>query len=153
MDERLRAEIKDRFLGYSIDRPDYFMVSDFKKGHPDLINDEDELIAIVQEIIDFDPNLLDNLSGNGTNIFLVCSKPKAKDFLNQGGFSDIYENEEMEWNLLFKRLLHINMDKVGKNVTHKQKLYKKDVSYYIFVIISILSFCYCLMDIIGKIIN
>lgn len=114
-----------------------------------MVCEEWELNKMVQKIIDFNPNLLDNLDGNGTNIFLLCSRPGARAFLNQGVFLEIHKNEEIEWSLLFRKLLQepkISNSKM--KLINNTPTYKKDWTYYVFLIMAVLSFCYCLIDLI-----
>ncbi|MGB5820638.1 MAG: hypothetical protein WBG90_14230 [Saonia sp.] len=154
MDERQRAVLKDRFLGYSLDRSNYFGVKEFQKKFPRLISNPDDLNLLVQEIIDHDANLLDTLSANGSPIFLLCSKPFARTFLNRGGFIALYDKEEEDWKSLFRHLWKNNTPSKLQGTGLKRNdlaPHKRDRYHYMFVIMSILSFCYVLYDIFERI--
>lgn len=107
MDERLRVEIKEIFLGYSLDRAEFFNPKGFIKRYPTCINNAYELMGLVSEIVEFESQLASRLNGNGQEIFLLIPELYAKVFLNHGGFSKIYESEEKEWERLFSNILEL----------------------------------------------
>ncbi|WP_411031337.1 hypothetical protein [Spongiimicrobium sp. 3-5] len=149
MEERLRAEIKDTFLGYGLDRMEFFGPKEFMKRYPTLVTNEQELLELIYEIMDFDAELLDSLNGNGKRIFLLIATPKAKTFLNYGGFTKIHQKETEEWERLFHRLRELRFTRKHKMTISKNGppgYVLKNWRYYVFVAMAIFSFCYCILD-------
>ena len=69
MSEFFKAELKDRFLEYALERSDYFEIQtlfdEFLRPNYSLQYVE----KLVREIQGYDANLLDIMSGNGMEIF------------------------------------------------------------------------------------
>ena len=121
MSEFFKAELKDRFLEYSLDRRDYFEVQtlydEFLRPNYNLQFVE----KLIKEIQDYDPDLLDIMSGNGMKIFMLASTSSTQDFLDEGGFMDMYVKEEEKWDTFLGQLS--NNRKMSKD--EKQLLKKK----------------------------
>lgn len=104
MGEFFKAELKDRFLEYALERRDYFetqtLYDEFLRPNYSLEFAE----RLIKEIRDYDSNLLDIMSGNGVEIFMMASTPKTQNFLDEGGFMDMYVKEEEKWDGFFKQL-------------------------------------------------
>lgn len=104
MSEFFKAEIKDKFLRYASEREDYFEIQ--------LLYDEflrpaysiEYVEKLILEIIDFDHNLLDIMSGNGSRIFMVSATASTEDFVDEGGFTDLYIQEEEKWDNFLDQL-------------------------------------------------
>lgn|GEM_PF-1017936 len=104
MSEFFKAELKDKFLSYASDRDDYFeaqlLYDEYLRPNYTLAFVE----KLVKEIIDYDPNLLDILSGNGVKIFMLSSTAYSLDFLEEGGFTQRYIQEEEKWDQFLEQL-------------------------------------------------
>ena len=104
MTEFFKAELKDKFLGYACSRDDYFetqlLYDEFLRPHYDLKMVE----KLVLEILDYDANLLDTISGNGVKIFMISSTAYTDEFLEVAGFKDLYIQEEEKWDSFLQHL-------------------------------------------------
>ncbi|MEM9361973.1 MAG: hypothetical protein AAGA43_05015 [Bacteroidota bacterium] len=124
MGEFLNSEIKDLFLQYALERRDYFEVKvlydEFLRPNYSL----DFAKKLIREIRDHNPNLLDIMSGNGSEIFMLASTPKTQGFLGDGGFLDMHVKEEEKWDTFLSQLS--GNRKLSKN--EKQLLKKKSTS-------------------------
>lgn len=104
MSEFFKSELKDRFLEYATDRDDYFEVQllydEFLRPHYSLAYAQ----KLISEILEYDDRLLDVMSGNGAKVFMVASTPHTEDFLEEGGFTDLYIREEEKWDTFFEHL-------------------------------------------------
>lgn len=94
------AELKDKFLEYATEREDYFQIQ--------LLYDEflrpnysiNFVYRLLQEILDYDPGLLDVMSANGTKFFMISATSYTNEFLELGGFKGLYVQEEEKWDSL-----------------------------------------------------
>ncbi|MEM8847250.1 MAG: hypothetical protein AAGD17_09135 [Bacteroidota bacterium] len=124
MGEFFKSELKDRFLQYALERRDYFEVKvlydEFLRPNYSL----DFAKKLIREIRDYNPNLLDIMSGNGSEIFMLASTPKTQGFLTEGGFLDMHVKEEEKWDTFLNQLS--GNRKLSKN--EKQLLKKKSPS-------------------------
>lgn len=104
MSEFFKAELKDRFLEYALDRSDYFQIhtlyDEFLRPNYSL----EYVQKLVQEILAYDSNLLDAMGGNGLDVFMLASTPSTQDFLNEGGFMNLYVKEEEKWDTFLGQL-------------------------------------------------
>lgn len=104
MSEFFKAELKDRFLEYSLDRSDYFEIQtlydEFLRPNYSL----EYVQKLVQEIQSYDLDLLDVMSGNGMDMFMLASTPNTQDFLDEGGFMNLYVKEEEKWDMFLGQL-------------------------------------------------
>lgn len=120
MGEFFKAELKDRFLEYALDRKDYFEIQtlydEFLRPNYSLHFVE----RLIKDIQEYDPNLLDIMSGNGVEIFLLASTPSTQDFLDDGGFMDMYVKEEERWDVFLEQL-----PTAKKEVKEEKQLFKK----------------------------
>src|SRR6056297_3650028 len=120
MSEFFKAELKDRFLEYALDRSDYFEIQtlydEFLRPNYSL----EYVQKLVEEIQAYDPNLLDVMSGNGMDIVMLASTPSTEDFLDEGGFMNLYVKEEEKWDTFLGQLS--NAPKFSKE---EKKLLKK----------------------------
>lgn len=120
MGEFFKAELKDRFLEYALDRKDYFEIQtlydEFLRPNYSLHFVE----RLIKDIQEYDPNLLDIMSGNGVEIFLLASTPSTQDFLDDGGFMDMYVREEERWDVFLEQL-----PTAKKEVKEEKQLFKK----------------------------
>ena len=104
MSEFFKAELKDRFLEYALERNDYFQIQtlydEFLRPNYSL----EYVQKLVKEIQDYDPDLLDVMGGNGMDIFMVASTTHTEDFLEEGGFMNLYVKEEEKWDTFLGQL-------------------------------------------------
>ncbi|WP_421804278.1 hypothetical protein [Flagellimonas sp.] len=104
MSEFFKAELKDRFLEYALDRNDYFEVQalydEFLRPNYSL----DYVQKLVKEIQEYDESLLDVMGGNGSDIFMLASTATTQDFLEEGGFMHLYVKEEEKWDAFLEHL-------------------------------------------------
>jgi len=104
MSEFFKAELKDRFLEYALERSDYFetqtLYDEFLRPNYSL----EYVQKLVKEIQDQDADLLDIMSGNGMDIFMLASTPSTQDFLDEGGFMNLYVKEEEKWDTFLGQL-------------------------------------------------
>ncbi|WP_108246470.1 hypothetical protein [Muricauda brasiliensis] len=104
MSEFFKAELKDRFLEYALERSDYFQIytlyDEFLKPNYSL----EYVQKLVREILDYDSTLLDVMGGNGLDIFMLASTSGTEDFLEEGGFMNLYVREEEKWDTFLEQL-------------------------------------------------
>ncbi len=121
MSEFFKAELKDRFLEYALERSDYFEIQtlydEFLRPNYDL----QFVQRLIEEIQHFDSGLLDIMSGNGQEIFMLASTSNTQDFLHDGGFMDMYVKEEEKWDTFLNQLS--NNRKLSKD---EKQLLKKN---------------------------
>ncbi len=104
MTEFYKSELKDRILRYTMDRDDYIqpeeIYSEFLKPNykPEFV------MEILDEILDFDRELFDVISGNGSRIFMLSATPRTTEFLEAGGFKELFLQEEEKWETFLKHL-------------------------------------------------
>ncbi|MEC8832449.1 MAG: hypothetical protein VX772_08820 [Bacteroidota bacterium] len=115
MSEFFKAELKDRFLEYALERTDYFQIQtlydEFLRPNYSL----EYVQKLIMEIQEYDPNLLDVMGGNGMDIFMLASTPSTEDFLEDGGFMNLYVKEEEKWDVFLSQL------STGPKLTKEEK--------------------------------
>ncbi|MDF0706536.1 hypothetical protein [Flagellimonas okinawensis] len=115
MSEFFKAELKDRFLEYALERSDYFQIQtlydEFLRPNYSL----EYVQKLIMEIKEYDPNLLDVMGGNGMDIFMLASTPSTEDFLEDGGFMNLYVKEEEKWDVFLSQL------STGPKLTKEEK--------------------------------
>ena len=124
MSEFFKAELKDRFLEYALERRDYFEIQtlydEFLRPNYDL----QFVKRLIREIQQYDSGLLDIMSGNGQEMFMLASTSTTQDFLHEGGFMEMYVKEEEKWDTFLNQLS--NNRKLSKD--EKQLLKKNSPS-------------------------
>jgi hypothetical protein len=99
-----KAELKDKFLQYALEREDYFeaqlLYDEFLRPNYSL----EYVEKLIREIIDYNSALLDIMSGNGSKIFMLSATAHTPDFLEEGGFKDLYIEEEEKWDTFLEQL-------------------------------------------------
>ncbi|MDT0608131.1 hypothetical protein [Croceitalea rosinachiae] len=104
MSEFFKAELKDKFLQYASDRDDYFetglLYDEFLRPNYSI----EFVEKLIKEIIDYDPNLIDIMSGNGVRIFMLSATAYTNEFIEEGGFKDLYVKEEEKWDTFLNQL-------------------------------------------------
>ncbi len=104
MSEFFKAELKDRFLDYALSRTDYFEIQTLYDEYLRPNYSLEFVMKLVQDILDYDASLLDVMSGNGMDVFLLASTPSTEDFLDEGGFMHLYVKEEENWDVFLDQL-------------------------------------------------
>ncbi|UII75071.1 hypothetical protein LV716_12485 [Flagellimonas sp. HMM57] len=151
MGEFFKAELKDRFLKYAISRRDYFEVKVLYDEflHPNYSLDFVE--KLIKDIRDHDAALLDVMSGNGVEVFILASTPKTKDFLNEGGFMDMHIKEEEKWDVFLNQLSgDRKLSKDEKLLLEKNsKTFKREKTLLIVLVSAVvISFLFTLFSVI-----
>ena len=104
MSEFFKAELKDKFLYYATERDDYFetrlLYDEFLRPNYSL----EYVEKLIKEIMDHDSDLLDIMSGNGIKIFMLSSTAYTTEFLEEGGFTSLYVQEEEKWDTFLEQL-------------------------------------------------
>ena len=104
MSEFFKAELKDRFLEYALERSDYFQIytlyDEFLRPNYSL----EYVQQLVREILAYDSTLLDVMGGNGLDMFMLASTSSTEDFLEEGGFMNLYVKEEEKWDTFLGQL-------------------------------------------------
>jgi len=104
MTEFYKSELKDRFLRYTMERDDYvqpeelyteFLSPNYQPGY---------VLELLDEIIEYDPELFDVISANGARIFMLSATPQTFDFIEKGGFKSLFVQEEEKWESFLKHL-------------------------------------------------
>ncbi len=121
MGEFFKAELKDRFLEYALGRRDYFEIQVLYDEFLSPGYNLEFVEKLVKEIQDYDSNLLDIMSGNGVEIFMLASTPNTHLFINDGGFKDMHIKEEEKWDVFLDQVS--NNRKLSKD---ERKLLKKN---------------------------
>ena len=125
MSEFFKAELKDRFLEYALERRDYFEIQtlydEFLRPNYDL----QFVKRLVREIQQYDSGLLDIMSGNGQEMFMLASTSVTQDFLHEGGFMEMYVKEEEKWDTFLDQLS--NDRKLSKD---EKQLLKKEFTRF-----------------------
>lgn len=153
MSEFFKAELKDRFLEYALERSDYFQIQtlydEFLRPNYSLQFVE----KLIKEIQEYDPDLLDVMSGNGMEIFMIASTDRTEDFLEEGGFMDMYVKEEEKWDVFLDQLTdHKKLTKDEKKLLKKNSAtHKKEKNLLIILITAIgISFLFTLVSIVKE---
>ncbi len=121
MGEFFKAELKDRFLEYALGRRDYFEIQVLYDEFLSPGYNLEFVEKLVKEIQDYDSNLLDIMSGNGAEIFMLASTPNTHLFINDGGFKNMHIKEEEKWDVFLDQVS--NNRKLSKD---ERKLLKKN---------------------------
>lgn len=146
-----KAELKDKFLHYASDRDDYFemqlLYDEFLRPNYSLEFAE----KLVREIIDFNPELLDIMSGNGAKIFMLSATAITEDFVEEGGFKDIYIAEEEKWDVFLEQLSNTRKlsiaEKVDLGKTEKTSFGRERKLLFMLVGAVVISFLFTLFSI------
>ncbi len=148
MSEFFKAELKDRFLEYALDRSDYFEIQtlydEFLRPNYSLQYVE----RLVREILEYDSSLLDVMSGNGMDIFMLASTSSTEDFLEDGGFMDMYVKEEEKWDVFLDQLSSTRKPSNTQNKLFKAPSLKKEKTLLMVLISAIaMSFLFTVISI------
>lgn len=104
MSNFFKAELKDRFLEYALECGEFFEVrilyDEFLRPNYDLRYVE----GLIREILEYDPGLLDIKGGQGRDIFMLAPTVGTEDFMETGGFVDLYVKEEEKWDLFLGQI-------------------------------------------------
>ncbi|PWL38187.1 hypothetical protein DKG77_07850 [Flagellimonas aquimarina] len=154
MSEFFKAELKDRFLEYALKRRDYFEIQvlydEFLRPNYTL----EFVRKLIKEIREYDSGLLDVMSGNGVQIFMLASTPNTHLFLNEGGFKDMHVKEEEKWDVFLNQLSgHRKLSKDEKNLLKKKSPWLKREKTLLITLISaiVISFLFTLFSILKEV--
>lgn len=104
MTEFFKSELKDKFLEYACSRDDYFetqlLYDEFLRPNYDRKFAE----KLIEEILEYDNQLLDTISGNGVKVFMLSSTAYTDEFLESGGFKNLFIQEEEKWDTFLQHL-------------------------------------------------
>ncbi|WP_190809462.1 hypothetical protein [Flagellimonas sp. S3867] len=151
MGDFFKAEIKDRFLKYALERSDYFEIKTLYEEFLSPNYSLDFVGKLIREIQEFDPTLLDIMGGNGVEIFMIASTPKTEQFLKAGGFKDMHIKEEEKWDAFLGQLApHPQMSKEETQLLKRTSpKHKKEKTLLIILISAIgISFVFTLLSLI-----
>lgn len=141
MSEFFKAELKDKFLRYAAERDDYFETQLLYDEYLRPAYNLEYVEKLIKEIIDYDPDLLDIMSGNGVKIFMLSSTAYTEDFAEEGGFTDLYIKEEEKWDTLMEQLASTRklstQEKVNLGKTEK-KTYRRERTLLYFLISAVI---------------
>ncbi|MBS9462984.1 hypothetical protein KIM67_11225 [Flagellimonas sp. 389] len=151
MGEFFKAELKDRFLKYALSRRDYFEIKVLYDEflHPNYSLDFVE--KLIKDIRDHDSDLLDVMSGNGVEVFILASTPKTQVFLNEGGFMDMHVKEEEKWDVFLNQLSgDRKLSKDEKLLLEKNsQTFKREKTLLIFLVSAVvISFLFTLFSVL-----
>lgn len=153
MSEFFKAELKDKFLQYASERDDYFetqlLYDEFLRPNYSLQYVE----KAVREIIDYNPELLDIMSGNGVKIFMLSSTAYTKEFLEEGGFKDLYVEEEEKWDVFLEQLANTRRlsleEKANLGRTEKETYKRERMLLFGLITAVVISFLFTLFSLIA----
>jgi len=151
MSEFFKAELKDKFLQYASERDDYFEVQllydEFLRPNYSLQFVE----KLIREIMDYDPDLLDIMSGNGSKIFMLSATANTEEFVEEGGFKDIFVAEEEKWDIFIDQLTNTRKltteEKVNLGKTEKTSYKRERKLLFVLIAAVAISFLYTLFTI------
>lgn len=151
MSEFFKAELKDKFLQYASERDDYFEVQllydEFLRPNYSLQFVE----KLVREIMDYNPDLLDIMSGNGSKIFMLSATADTEEFVEEGGFKDIFVAEEEKWDIFIDQLTNTRKltteEKVNLGKTEKTSYNRERKLLFVLIGAVAVSFIYTLFSI------
>ncbi|MBT8186627.1 MAG: hypothetical protein HKP24_02350 [Croceitalea sp.] len=157
MGEFFKAELKDRFLKYALDKGDYFetqvLYNEFLRPNYSL----DFVEKLVKEIIDYDPELLDIISGNGIKIFMLSATDFTTDFLAEGGFTNLYVQEEEKWDVFLEHLSNTRklsaQEKAELGETEKSNYSRERTLLFGLILAVAISFLFTLYSLIKNIVD
>ncbi|AWX43527.1 hypothetical protein HME9304_00516 [Flagellimonas maritima] len=154
MGEFFKAELKDRFLKYALNRSDYFEIQVLYEEflHPNY--SLNFVVKLVRDIREYDSGILDVMSGNGAEVFMLASTPKTQDFLNGGGFTDMYIKEEEKWDVFVNQLSDKReSSKDSTLLLHENSLNLKREKTLLIIIISavVVSFLFTIFGILKEV--
>jgi hypothetical protein len=151
MSEFFKAELKDKFLQYASERDDYFEVQllydEFLRPNYSLQFVE----KLVREIMDYNPDLFDIMSGNGSKIFMLSATANTEEFVEEGGFKDIFVAEEEKWDIFIDQLTNTRKltteEKVNLGKTEKTSFKRERKLLFVLIGAVAVSFLYTLFSI------
>lgn len=148
-----KAELKDKFLEYALERDDYFEVQllydEFLRPNYSL----EYVQKLIREIMDFNPELLDIMSGNGSKIFMVSATGFTENFLENGAFKEQYIQEEEKWDVFLEQLSNTRklstQEKVNLGRTEKKSYTRERLLLFVLIAAVTISFIYTLFSVLS----
>ncbi|WP_420320036.1 hypothetical protein [Flagellimonas sp.] len=150
MGEFFKAELKDRFLKYALDRKDYFETKTLYEEFLSPNYSLDFVVKLIREIREYDTKLLDIMGGNGVEIFMMASTQKTRQFLDTGGFKDLHVKEEEKWDAFLNQLTpNTKLSKEPQSFKRTSPEHKKEKTLLVLLISAIaISFAFTLFSIL-----
>lgn len=107
--------------------------------------------TLIGEILEFDPELLYIEPGHGKEFFKLAPTGKTEDFLENGGFMDLYVKEEEKWDLFLGQLSTAKIPAVKIKKEFRPNSLKKEKSMLLVLISAItLSFLFTLVSVVNQ---
>ncbi|MGW9687055.1 hypothetical protein [Flagellimonas sp. 2504JD1-5] len=150
MGDFFKAELKDRFLKYALERKDYFETKTLYEEFLSPNYSSDFVLKLVREIQEYDTGLLDIMGGNGVEIFMMASTPKTQQFLDAGGFKDLHVKEEEKWDVFLNQLNpNSHLSKETQSLKKTSSGHKKEKTLLILLVSAVaVSFAFTLFSIL-----
>ncbi|OQD42090.1 hypothetical protein [Croceivirga radicis] len=157
MSNFFKAELKDKFLQYAADREDYFQVQllydEFLRPHYSL----EYVIRLIREIMDYDHDLLDIMSGNGSKIFMLSATALTADFLEEGGFTQLFIQEEEKWDVFIDQLSNnrkLSATEKQDLALKQKKKFRKEKAYLFSLLAAVaISFVFTVYSMLGTLVG
>lgn len=157
MSNFFKAELKDKFLQYAADREDYFQVQllydEFLRPHYSL----EYVIRLIREIMDHDHDLLDIMSGNGSKIFMLSATALTADFLEEGGFTQLFIQEEEKWDVFIDQLSNnrkLSATEKQDLALKQKKKFRKEKAYLFSLLAAVaISFVFTVYSMLGTLVG
>jgi len=152
MSEFFKAELKDKFLQYALERGDYFefqlLYDEFLRPNYSL----EYVQKLIREIMDYNPELLDIMSGNGAKIFMLSATASTLDFLEEGAFKALYVQEEEKWDTFLEQLSNTRklspQEKANLGKTEKKSYNRERMLLFGLITAVTISFLFTLFSLI-----
>lgn len=152
MSEFFKAELKDRFLEYALERSDYFEIQSLYDEYLRPNYSLQFVEKLIKEIRGYDDSLLDIMSGNGAEIFMMASTPSTQDFLNEGGFMGMFVKEEEKWDTFVEQLSSTrklaNGKKTNQGRTGRTSRGREKTMLFTLIFAVVISFLFTLFSIL-----
>ena len=154
MSEFFKAELKDKFLQYALERDDYFEVQllydEFLRPNYSL----KYVQKLIREIMDHDTDLLDIMSGHGAKIFMLSATAFTQEFLDEGGFKQHYIQEEEKWDTFLEQLSNsrklTSQEKSNLGQTEKKSYRRERRLLFSLIAAVIISFLFTLFSLMNS---
>jgi len=151
MSEFFKAELKDKFLAYALERDDYFQIEMLYDKFLKPKYSKEYVQKLIFEIVDHDPNLLDIMSGNGMKIFMVSATAYTQKFLEEEGFKKNHITEEEKWDSFLNQLSNSRKAKKKNKMgatTEKGGRQKEYVLVAFLIVAIVVSFVFTLTSLV-----
>jgi len=150
-----KAKLKDKFLQYALERDDYFQLQllydEFLRPNYSIQFVE----KLVKEIMDYNPDLLDIMSGNGSKMFMLSATANTEQFVENGGFKNLFVSEEEKWDTFINQLTNTQKltteEKINLGQTAKIAYKRERKLLFVLIGAVAISFLYTLFSIFNAV--